>query len=431
MSSCLWIRNGRVIDPANRRDAAGDVFVRDGILVDALTDAEKAAATVVDAAGRVVAPGFVDLHAHLREPGGTARETIASGTRAAAAGGFTTVVCMPDTNPPADNAGTVQLIKDIASRDAVVRVLPTGTITLGHKGEKLAPIGTLKKAGVVAVTDTNSGVSNNEIMRRSLEYAAMFDLVVCDHCQDSSMTDGAQMHEGALALRLGLRGWPRAAEDVVASSDCTLSQLSGARIHLQHLSSAGAVDIVRRAKASGVRVTAEVSPQHLLLTDAACATYDTNAKLNPPLREESDRLALIAGLLDGTLDAIASDHAPVTPTEKDCEFDYAPVGAISLETALAASLEALVYGAGAPLALLVEKLTVGPARVLGLDAGTLTPGKPADLVVFDPAAAWTVDAAKFQSKSRNTPLNGRTLRGRVTHTVVGGRLVVSDGVVVA
>lgn len=430
MSSCLWIRNGRVIDPASGRDAAGDVFARDGVFVENLTAAEQASATVIDAAGKVVAPGFVDLHAHLREPGASSRETIATGTRAAAAGGFTTVVCMPDTNPPADNAGTVQLLKDIVARDAVVRVLPTGTVTLGHKGESLAPIGTLKKAGVVAVTDTNSGLSSNEIMRRALEYAAMFDLVVFDHCQDSSMTANAQMHEGALSLRLGLRGWPRAAEDIVAASDCILSQLTGARLHLQHLSSAGAVETVRFAKARGVRVTAEVSPQHLLLTDDAVATYDTNAKLNPPLREESDRLALVAGLVDGTLDAIASDHAPVTPTEKDCEFDYAPVGAIALETALSASLEALVYGAGAPLPLLVAKLTTGPAGVLGLESGTLTPGRPADVVVFDPAASRKIDAAALQSRSRNTPFHGRTLRGVVTHTIVGGRVVVSDGRVI-
>lgn len=427
MSSCLWIRNGRVIDPANKTDAVGDVFARDGVLVASLTDAEKSAAHTVDATGLVVAPGFVDLHAHLREPGGTARETIATGTRAAALGGFTTVVAMPDTQPPCDNAGTVQLMKDIASRDAVVRVLPTGTITLGHKGEKLAPIGTLKKAGVVAVTDTNSGVTNNEIMRRALEYSAMFDLVVLDHCQDSSMTDGAQMHEGARSLRLGLRGSPRAAEDIVAASDCVLARLTGARLHLQHLSSAGTVQNVRFAKQHGVRVTAEVSPQHLLLTDAAVETYDTNAKLNPPLREETDRRALIAGLLDGTIDAIASDHAPCTPTEKDCEFDYAPVGAIALETALAASLEALVHSGDAPLALLVEKLTAGPARVLALDAGTLTPGRPADITVFDPHAAWTVSADALVSKSRNTPFLGRTLRGRVIHTLVGGKPVVADG----
>ena len=430
MSSCLWIRNGRVIDPASRRDAVGDVFVRDGILVETLKDSEKTAARVIDAAGKVVAPGFIDLHAHLREPGGSARESIASGTRAAAAGGFTTVVCMPDTNPPADNAGTVQLIKDIVARDAVVRVLPTGTVTLGHKGESLAPIGTLKKAGVVAVTDTNSGLSNNEIMRRALEYAAMFDLVVFDHCQDSSMSADARMHEGARSLRLGLRGWPRAAEDIVAASDCILSQLTGARLHLQHLSSAGAVETVRFARARGVRVTAEVSPQHLLLTDAAVENYDTNAKLNPPLREESDRLALIEGLRDGTIDAIASDHAPVTPTEKDCEFDYAPVGAIALETALAASIESVVYGAGLPLTLVVEKLTTGPASVLGLNAGTLAPGRPADIVVFDPAASRSVDAFALQSKSRNTPFHGRTLRGIVTHTVVDGRVVVADGKVV-
>ncbi len=427
MSPSLWIRNGRVIDPANNTDAVGDVFARDGLLVAALTDEEKAGAHIIDATGLVVTPGFVDLHAHLREPGGTARETIATGTRAAALGGFTTVVAMPDTQPPCDNAGTVQLLKDIAARDAVVRVLPTGTITLGHKGEKLAPIGTLRKAGVVAVTDTNSGVTNNEIMRRALEYAAMFDLVVLDHCQDSSMTDGAQMHEGARSLRLGLRGWPRAAEDIVSASDCVLAPLTGARLHLQHLSSAGTVQNVRFAKQHGVRVTAEVSPQHLLLTDAAVETYDTNAKLNPPLREESDRRALIAGLIDGTIDAIASDHAPCTPTEKDCEFDYAPVGAIALETALAAALEALVHSGAAPLPLLVEKLTAGPARVLALDAGTLTPGRPADITVFDPHAAWTVSADTLVSKSRNSPFLGRTLRGRVVHTVVGGRPVVALG----
>lgn len=430
MSSCLWIRNGRVIDPANRRDAIGDVFVRDGVLVETLSDAERAGATIIDAVGRIVAPGFVDLHAHLREPGGASRETIATGTRAAAAGGFTTVVCMPDTNPPADNAGTVRLIREIIERDAVVHVLPTGTVTIGHKGEKLAPIGTLKKAGAVAVTDTNSGLSNNEIMRRALEYSAMFDLVVFDHCQDSSMTDGAQAHEGPRSLRLGLRGWPRAAEEIVVASDCILSGLTGARLHLQHLSSAGSVAAVRAAKARGVRVTAEVSPQHLLLTDAAIETYDTNAKLNPPLREESDRLALIAGLADGAIDAIASDHAPISPTEKDCEFDYAPVGAIALETALSASYEALVLGAGLPLPLLVEKLTLGPASVLGLDAGTLSVGKTADIVVFDPESSWTVSRESLNSRSQNTPFLGRTFRVRVTHTVVSGRTVVSDSRVI-
>jgi len=427
MPNCLWIRDGHVIDPASGRDAVGDIFARDGAIVESLSTAEKAGATVLDATGKIVVPGFVDLHAHLREPGGTSRESIASGTRAAAAGGFTTVVAMPDTNPPADNAGTVRLIKEIIDREAVVRVLPTGTITLGHKGDKLAPIGTLKKAGVVAVTDANYGLVSNEIMRRALEYAAMFDLVVLDHCRDSSMTDGAQMHEGPRSLRLGLRGWPRAAEDIVAASDCVLSELSGARLHIQHVSSAGAVEIIRRAKARGVRVTAEVSPQHLLLTDAAVETYDTNAKLDPPLREESDRVALLAGLLDGTIDAVASDHAPCSPTEKDCEFDYAPAGAIALETAFAAAYEAVVLRGGAPLARLVEKLTTGPASVLGLEAGTLKPGRAADIVVLDLNADLTVDAGALRSKSRNTPFLGRTFRGRVVHTVVGGACVLKDG----
>ena len=309
-NSPLWIRGARVIDPSAKRDEAkGDVFALDGKFVDQLSAADQAKARVIDGAGLVVAPGFVDLNCRLGEPGRTARETIRTGTRAAAAGGFTTVVTMPDSLPAADNVGTIQLLREICSRDAAVRVLPTGTLTKGHEGKALAPLGTMKKAGVVAVTDTTSGVQNNEIMRRALEYAAMFDLVVLDHCQDSSMTDGGQMHEGAWSLRLGLRGLPRAAEEIVVSSDCLLAELTKARIHLQHLSSGGSAEIVRRAKAKQLSVTAEVSALHLLLTDAALANYATSLKTNPPLREEADRLALIAALVDGTIDAVCSDHS--------------------------------------------------------------------------------------------------------------------------
>ena len=423
-NSPLWIRGARVIDPSAKRDEAkGDVFALDGKFVDHLSAADQAKARVIDGQGLVVAPGFVDLNCRLGEPGRTARETIRSGTRAAAAGGFTTVVTMPDCLPAADNIGTIQLLREICARDAAVRVLPTGTLTKGHEGKALAPLGTMKKAGVVAVTDTTSGVQNNEIMRRALEYAAMFDLVVLDHCQDSSMTEGGQMHEGAWSLRLGLRGLPRAAEEIVVSSDCLLAELTKARIHLQHLSSGGSAEIVRRAKARGLSITAEVSALHLLLTDGTLAQYDTHLKLNPPLREESDRLALIAALVDGTIDAICSDHSPCTATEKDCEFDQAPFGAATLETTFAAAYEAIVAGGHADLALLLARLTSGPARVLGLNAGTLRTGAEADLVLIDPKTRWTASIAAQQSKGGNNPLAERTFTSRIRSTYVGGRLV--------
>ena len=427
-NSPLWIRGARVIDPSAQRDEAkGDVFALDGKFVDQLSAADQAKARVIDGTGLVVTPGFVDLNCRLGEPGLTPRETIRTGTRAAAAGGFTTVVTMPDSLPAADNVGTIQLLREICSRDAAVRVLPTGTLTKGHEGKALAPLGTMKKAGVVAVTDTTSGVQNNEIMRRALEYAAMFDLVVLDHCQDSSMTDGGQMHEGAWSLRLGLRGLPRAAEEVVVSSDCLLAELTKARIHLQHLSSGGSAEIVRRAKAAQASVTAEVSALHLLLTDAALAQYDTHLKLNPPLREEADRQALIAALVDGTIDAICSDHSPCTATEKDCEFDLAPFGAATLETAFSAAYEAIVADGHADLTLLLQRLTCGPARALGLDAGTLRIGGLADIVLIDPKATWKPSAKTLLSKSGNNPLLGRTLKARIRSTFVGGKLVTKDG----
>ncbi len=422
--SPLWIRGARVIDPSAKRDEAkGDVFALDGVMVDKLSAADQAKARIIDGQGLVVAPGFVDLNCRLGEPGRSARETVRSGTRAAAAGGFTTLVTMPDSLPAADNVGTLQLLREICSRDASVRVLPTGTLTKGHEGKALAPLGSMKKAGVVAVTDTTSGVQNNEIMRRALEYAAMFDLVVLDHCQDSSMTEGAQMHEGAWSLRLGVRGWPRAAEEIVVSSDCLLAELTKARIHLQHLSSGGSAEIVRRAKAKKLTVTSEVSALHLLLTDASLAHYPTSLKTNPPLREEADRLALIAALIDGTIDAICSDHSPCTATEKDCEFDLAPFGAATLETAFAAAHTAVVTGGHTDLGLLIARLTCGPAKVLGLAAGTLRTGAAADLVLLDPKAAWKPVAADLYSSSGNNPLLGRALTGRVQATFVGARQV--------
>jgi dihydroorotase len=419
----LWIRNARVIDPASRRDKVGDLFALDGKMVARLSPADRRRARKIDARGLVASPGLVDIHVHFREPGQTHKETISTGSRAAAAGGFTTVVCMPNTTPTADNAGTIQFIQDAVRRDAVIKVLPTGCITIGMKGETLAPIGSLKRAGVVAITDDGDCVQSNELMRRAIEYAKMFGLPVMDHCQDQSMTEGAVMNEGDVSIRLGLRGWPNAAEDVIVSRNVILSAYTGAHIHMQHISSALSVEILRRAKRDGVRVTAEATPHHIALTDEALATYDTNFKMNPPLRTEADRRAVIRGLRDGTLDCIATDHAPHTDYEKDQEFDYAPNGIIGLETALAVVLDVLVRRSRFSLPHAVDLMTRRPAGILGLAAGTLAVGAAADICIFDPDESWTYDAKAGQSKSSNSPWNGQTLRGRVRTTIVDGKVV--------
>lgn len=419
----LWIRNARVIDPAAKRDSIGDLFAIDGKFVARLSAADKKRARKIDARGLVASPGLVDIHVHFREPGQAQKETIATGSRAAAAGGFTTVVCMPNTTPPADNAGTIQYILDAVRRDSLVKVLPTGCITIGMKGETLAPIGSLKRAGVVAITDDGDCVQSNELMRRAIEYAKMFDLTVMDHCQDESMTDGAVMNEGDVSIRLGLRGWPNAAEDLIVSRNVILSRYTGARIHMQHISSAFSVEIVRRAKADGVRVTAEATPHHIAFTDESLKTYDTNFKMNPPLRTEADRRAIIAGLRDGTLDCISTDHAPHTDYEKDKEFDFAPNGILGLETSLAVVLDVLVRKSRFTLSRALDLMTRKPAGILGLAAGTLAAGAPADVCIFDPDEVWTYDSKAGFSKSSNSPWNGRTLRGRVKRTIVDGRVV--------
>ncbi len=427
----LWIKNARVIDPAVKRDAPGDVFIADGRFVAPLSATARRRARVIDGDGLVACPGLIDIHVHLREPGQTHKETIATGTRAAAAGGFTTVVCMPNTSPVADNTGTIQLIKDVAARDALVRVLPTGCITVGMKGQALAPIGSLKRAGVVAITDDGECVQSNDLMRRAAEYARMFDLPVMDHCQDYSMTQGAVMNEGVVSTRLGLRGWPNAAEDLIVARNVILSEYTGAHIHLQHISSKFSVDVIRRAKSRGARVTAEATPHHLALTEEAIATYDPNFKMNPPLRTETDRQALIAGLRDGTLDLIATDHAPHTDYEKDKEFDYAPNGILGLETALPVVLDVLVRRSRFKLATVIDLMTRRPAQVLNLPGGTLAEGADADLCLFDPEEHWLYDARAGFSKSANSPWSGQTLTGRVRATIVGGRVVFRDGRVTA
>lgn len=422
----IWIKNARVIDPATKRDSVGDVFVKNGRIAESLSATEKKRAKVIDAAGLVACPGLVDVHVHFREPGQTHKETIATGTRAAAAGGFTTVVCMPNTTPPASNSGTIQFINDAIKRDAVVHVYPTGCITVDMKGEALAPIGSLARAGVVAITDDGDCVQSNELMRRACEYAKMFNLPLMDHCQDHSMTQGAVMNEGEVSTRLGLRGWPNAAEDIIVSRNVILSTYTGAHIHMQHISSKNAVEILRRAKARGIRVTAEATPHHIALTDAALGTYNTNFKMNPPLRTEEDRQAIIAGIKDGTIDIIATDHAPHTNYEKDKEFDFAPNGILGLETALPVTLGVLVREAKMKLARVVDLMTRRPAELLGLPAGTLAADAVADICLFDPDEEWTYDAGAGFSKSSNSPWNGETLRGRVKTTIVSGK-VVYDG----
>jgi dihydroorotase len=423
----IWIANARVIDPAAKRDAVGDLFVNNGKIVPALSAAEKKRARKIDANGLVACPGLVDIHVHFREPGQTHKETIATGSRAAAAGGFTTVVCMPNTSPPADNAGTIQFINDAITRDAVVHVYPTGCITAGMKGQALAPIGSLKRAGVVAITDDGDCVQSNELMRRAVEYAKMFDLCVMDHCQDHSLTQGAVMNEGVMSTRLGLRGWPHAAEDLIVARNVIISHYTGGHIHLQHISSKYSVELIRRAKARGVRITAEATPHHIALTEDALATYDTHFKMNPPLRTEVDRQEIIAGLRDGTLDCLATDHAPHTDYEKDKEFDFAPNGILGLETALPVCLDVLVRQNKFKLPYVIDLFTRRAAEILKLPAGTLAQGATADICLFDPEEKWRYDAKAGFSKSSNSPWHGQTLRGRARTTIVEGRIVFEAG----
>lgn len=426
MSKISWIQNGRVIDPANDRDAIGDIFIRDAKIVSDLSAEEKKQAQIIDAAAKIVAPGLVDIHVHLREPGQTHKENIHSGTRSAAAGGFTSIVCMPNTQPTIDNAGTIRLILDSCRRNAVVNVFPTGCLTMGMKGEQLAPIGSLYAEGIVAVTDDGACVQSNEIMRRAVEYAHMFDLPIMDHCQDAAMTRGSVMNEGEWSLRLGMKGWPAAAEDIVIARNVILSQYTGAHIHMQHVSTANGVDIIRRARQRGIRVSGEAMPHHMFFTDADCHDYNTNFKMNPPLRTAADRDAVIEGVLDGTLQVIATDHAPHSEDEKDCEFDQAPFGIIGMETALATCLEVFHHSKRCDLPFLIRRLTQLPAEVVKLPKGTLSLGADADVVIFDTDEAWTVDAKTFQSKSVNCPWHGKTLRGKVKQTIVSGKVVWDD-----
>ncbi len=426
MSERVVFERVRALDPITRVDDVRDIAVADGVIAaEAPRDAER-----VDGTGLVLAPGLVDLHTHLREPGDEHKETVATGTRAAAAGGYTAVAAMANTDPPADNAAIVQAVRDLAAAAGSCDVFPVGAITRGLEGAALAEMGEMVEAGVRVFSDDGRSVPTARLLRNALMYAKAFpvEIVLAEHAEDASLIEGGQMHEGARSASLGLAGRPAEAEEVIVARDLAVARACGGRLHLCHLSSARAVELVRRAKADGVRVTAEVTPHHLVGTDDDLVAYDTMKKMNPPLRTAEDRAALRAGLADGTIDAIATDHAPHAVEEKDLEFDLAPPGTIGLETALAVVLTHLVEPGVVSLMRAIEALTSAPARILGAadHGGPLEHGRPANLVVFDPAGEWTVEAP-FASKARNSAFLGERLRGRVRFTMLRGTFTVANG----
>ncbi len=424
----LLVRNGRVIDPANGLDAPGDVLVLDGRVARVGPGLSAPPGTpAVDAGGRVVAPGFIDIHVHLREPGEEYKETIASGTRAAAAGGFTSVACMANTRPVNDTRAVTDYILAEARARGVVRVYPIGAVTRGLEGRELAELGELAEAGCVGYSDDGRPVMNSALLRRALEYAQAFGRPVISHAEDASLAEGGVMHEGFVSTDLGLAGIPAAAEEIMVARDVALAELTGTPVHIAHVSTAAAVRLLRDAKARGVPVTGEVTPHHLLLTDEALRTYDTHAKMAPPLRSKRDVEACREALADGTLDAVATDHAPHALTDKDVELDHAANGVVGLETAVALCLTHLVREGALDLATLIARFTTGPARVLGLPGGSLTPGGPGDLTVLDLDREHVVDPARFRSKGRNTPFGGWRCVGGPWMTVVGGRVAMRDG----
>ena len=431
MAQGLLIRGGRIIDPAQGIDLVGDLLLRDGKVawLGLRGQIPFEAYPVLEAQGLIISPGFIDLHCHLRQPGFEDKETIATGSRAAAKGGFTTVCCMPNTNPPIDSAAVVEFIQNIAQAEAKVRVLPIGCITKGRRGEELAEMGELAAAGVVAFSDDGNSVSDAQLMRHALEYSLAFGLPIVNHCEDLSLSQGGVMNEGWVATRLGLKGIPAAAEEAMVSRDLALAELTGARLHIAHVSTAGSVDLIRRAKKQGISVTAEVTPHHLSLTEEqvlAPIPYDTNTKVNPPLRTKRDIEALLEGLRDGVIDAIATDHSPHATQDKLCEFDEAVFGISGFETALG-SLLALMHQGEIELITLISKLTVEPARLLGRgELGALMVGMAGDVTIFDPDAEWMVNPDAFVSKGKNTPLAGNILKGKVMATIVGGEIVYKD-----
>jgi dihydroorotase len=418
------LKGGRVIDPSRRSDGVADVYVVEGKIESIGHNIEVAAdVDTIDVAGRVVAPGLIDVHVHLREPGQEDQETIATGAMSAVAGGFTAICSMPNTDPVTDNQAAVGFVIRQSIRAAKARVHPIGAVSLGQRGEQLAEFGEMVGAGAVAVSDDGHPVSSSHLMRTALEYAKVFGIPVADHCEDMALAEGGSMHEGIISTRMGLQGIPSAAEEIMVARDIILAELTGGHVHLCHMSTRGSVDLIRRAKDKGLRVTAEAAPHHFSLTHERVLGYDTNAKMNPPLREEEDREAIRQGLKDGTIDVIATDHAPHHYDAKEREFDEAPNGIIGLETALGLGLRELVEPGLLSLTELLDRMSTQPARVFKLPGGTLAVGAPADIVVFDPMRRWTVDPRMGFSRSRNTPFAGEELPGVVEWTFVDGRRV--------
>ena len=419
----LIIRNGRVIDPANRLDAVRDVLVEDGRIAGVGERLHVTGAEKFDASGLIVTPGFIDMHVHLREPGFEYAETIESGSRAAAAGGFTSICCMPNTSPVNDNATVTSYIKERAERHALVNVFPIGAITKNSEGEELAAIGSMKEAGAVAISDDGRPVMNARVMRRAMETARSFGLPVIDHCEDLHLSSGGNMHEGVESVRLGLRGIPAASEDVMVARDIILAEMTGARFHVAHISSRRSVEMVEFAKTRGLAVTCEATPHHFVLADSDMPPYDSNYKMKPPLRAACDVGAVTQGLMFGAVDAIATDHAPHAGSEKMQEFEKCPFGVIGLETAIGLTLERLVHSGKISLARMVDLFTTGPARIVSLDRGTLSVGAVADITILDVDRGWTYDVNKSASKSRNSPFDGHAFRGGPVATIVKGRVV--------
>lgn len=422
----LLIKGGRLLDPANTIDDQLDLLLEDGKVVAVGNGLEAGDAEVIDATGHLVVPGLIDIHVHLREPGYEYKEDIVSGTRAAVAGGFASVACMPNTDPVNDNKTVTSYILQRAAEAGQANVFPVGAITKGLQGESLSEMGELRDAGCVAVTDDGRPVDDGEIMRRALEYACTFDLPVISHAEDLSVVAGGVMNDGFVATELGLKGIPWVAEDAMVARDVMLAEFTGARLHIAHVSTRGAVEIVRSAQKRGVAVTAEVTPHHFILTEEAVRGYDTNAKMNPPLRSADDVAAVREGLADGTISVIATDHAPHHRDEKNVEFNIALNGIVGLETALPLTLRLVDEGV-LSLSEAIARLTCGPARALGLDRGTLAVGSMADVTIIDPECSWTLQANQLASKSKNTPFDGWSLKGAAAYTLVGGRIVYRRG----
>ena len=419
----LLIKNGRVIDPASGHDAVADVWIEDGVIRGVGPNLSPGGAEVFDASGLIVAPGFIDMHVHLREPGFEHSESIESGARAAAAGGFTSICPMPNTAPVNDSPTVTTYIIEKARRHAVVNVFPIGAITRGSKGEELAAIGSMRQAGAVGISDDGRPVMNAQLMRRAMEFARSFHMPVINHCEDLHLSAGGDMHEGVESVRLGLRGIPGSSEDVMVARDILLAEVTGARYHVAHISSRHSVEMVAYAKLKGLPVTSEATPHHLTLTDAGMIPYDSNYKMKPPLRSSSDVNAVVEGVVTGAIDAIATDHAPHAGSEKMQEFEKCPFGIIGLETALGIALECLLHSGKINLNRLVELFTINPARILGLERGTLAPGTTADVTIFSTEQQWTYDVNKSFSKSRNTPFDGASFRGGPVATIVAGQIV--------